>query len=135
MININLLPWRIYQRKRQQRVKKIGGGIILAVCFLMVILYVHFSKAPLKAPLKLSKPVKQIKKPNRISLQTVSVHQMKLVGFIQQNTLASAFVRLPNGKVEVINLHDKIGREQAEVVSIVEQEVVCLLGKNYVSLL
>ncbi len=130
MMNINLLPWRMYQRARARRIKKIGW-IGLWVCVLLIMLFNKNIFHLAKPPQLQQKNQKKIIKPAIISLQTVSLKQLKFIGFIQQNNIIWALISLPNGVTQVVVIGDIIGKEHARVLNISEQGID--LGVRFIS--
>jgi hypothetical protein len=63
-------------------------------------------------------------------IKTISIDQLKLVGFLHANHNFLAFLMMPNGKTQTVQIGETIGLEQGRIVSLTENEMVVVIGKQ-----
>jgi type IV pilus assembly PilP-like protein len=61
-------------------------------------------------------------------IHTISIDQLKLVGYLHNQYSCRALVMFPNGKTKAVQIGETIGIEAARIVNITENEVVLTAG-------
>lgn len=116
MIDINLLPWRMYAKERKKYIFKL---VCLTGLFLLGGIFYVISLMP-TSQIKKTQPVIQ-KSIVPLTLQTVPLQHIRFQGFIQQYHRAWGIVMLPNHTTDIVEVGSLIGREKARVLNISDQ--------------
>lgn len=112
MVEINLLPWRVYLRaSKQQKLKKLFLGNVILIALLFGAYHFSVTNHPHSA-LPVSSPVKPSLRVN-----------FKFVGYLQRNTIFWALVVLPTGETIDVHPGSLIGKK-IRVVSVDENKMI-----------
>lgn len=124
MIEINLLPWREYQRFSQRRRIK-WFCVFFTVFFLLLALglYHYQKKLPTQSIALIRVPI--VRKTEQITLIDI-----QYVGFVSQGDRQWGLIQLPNGEVREIKVGSMIDQKAARVIAINSSEVLIALSSH-----
>lgn len=141
MIEINLLPWREDERRRQRRAIKILFFLIIIFVMLSVKLFkpTH-SSPPINKPFKMTpRFVSALPHGEMISnvidehaelLTQTPLQQLRFVGFLSKENKTIAFLQAPNHITFFVKVGDVVGRERAQIIFLNEQIIILKLNQQ-----
>src|SRR5579862_3827238 len=120
MVEINLLPWRIYQRQRRKKLIIIflllSSVIILFSCFFLM----NTMDRLQQNELTIKKLKNQLAHYQYLNRPVEPLPAMRWVGFIQRNHEFFGVVTFPDGKTQEVQVGSIIGKQQARVIHLDE---------------